>query len=151
MHLAPGRPVPDLAVEAYVRDADGPVSFHLSDMQPRWLVLAVGARLSEIADLGALEDEFAAAGAALVAAAADGHDELAALMEGEPALGHVAFPVIADPAGAVPMAVRRRRAVVVADPDGIVRQATVADRPARELLRCLRALQARHDGMRLAA
>lgn len=151
MHLAPGRPVPDLAVEAYVRDAKGPVAFRLADVRPKWLVLAVGARLAELAELGALEPEFAAAGVTVVAAAADGHDELAALMEGEPALGHVAFPIIADPTGAVPMAFRRRRAVVVADPDGVVRQATVADRPARELLRCVRALQARHEGLRLAA
>jgi alkyl hydroperoxide reductase subunit AhpC len=151
MHLAPGRPVPDLAVEAYVRHADGPVAFRLSDVRPQWLVLAVGARLSELAELAALEPEFAAADAVVVAAAADGHDELAVLMEGEPALGDVGFPVIADPTGAVPMAVRRRRAVVVADPDGIVRQATIADRPAAELLRCVRALQVRHDGLRLAA
>jgi alkyl hydroperoxide reductase subunit AhpC len=151
MHLAPGRPVPDLAVEAYVRDADGPVAFRLSDLRPRWLVLTVGARVCELAELAALERDFADADAVVVAAAADGHAELAALMEDEPALGDVAFPVIADPTGAVPMAVRRRRVVVVADPDGIVRQAAVVDRPAAELLRCVRALQARHGGLRLAA
>lgn len=151
MHLAPGRPVPDLSVEAYVRHAEGPVAFRLSDVRPQWLVLTVGARMSELAELAELQRDFADADTVVVAAAADGHAELAALMEGEPALGEVGFPVIADPTGAVAMAVRRRRVVVVADPDGIVRQATVADRPAAELLRCVRALQARHDGLRLAA
>jgi peroxiredoxin (alkyl hydroperoxide reductase subunit C) len=152
-----GHPVPDVVADAYVRDALEPRPLSLAQYRGSWLVLVFYPRditlvcPTELQALAALEPEFAASDAVVVAASTDSFYSHKAWFESDSRLLGAGYPVVADthelceafgvllPDGAA------LRATFVIDPEGIVRDATVSDlnvgRNVEETLRVVRALQ----------
>lgn len=158
MTFAIGRPAPDFALEAYLRDVPGPVQVALGDYAGRWLVLFFYPAdftficPTELREFAELHEEFAAAGAGVLASSTDGYHSHRAWFELESSLESVRFPVAADTTHALSRAYgvldddgTAMRGTFVIDPQGLVRHATVNDRSVgrsgAETLRVLHALQ----------
>lgn len=153
-----GHPVPDVVVDAYIRDATEPQPLSLAQYRGSWLVLVFYPRdftfvcPTELQALAALEPEFAASDAAVVAASTDSFYSHKAWFESDSRLRGAGYPVVADTAHELCQAFgvllpdgAALRATFVIDPNGIVRHATVSDlnvgRNITETLRVVQALQ----------
>jgi alkyl hydroperoxide reductase subunit AhpC len=153
-----GKPAPDLSVGAYIRGEPGPTTTSLSDYRNSWVVLVFYPRdftvicSTELRRFAALEAEFGRHQAVLVAASTDSVYAHRTWFEGDPQLGGVAFPVLADTShrlarafgvlteGGTPL-----RATFILDPAGLVRHVLINDldvgRNPDETLRTLCALR----------
>jgi peroxiredoxin len=127
MFAAPGSVAPTLAADAFVR-GEQRRSLALSDFRGTWVVLACAARLIDVLELAALEEAFAADGAVVVAATADGWHEVAHRYEPEQT---VRFPILTG-------VDEHRRITLLVDPGGVVRHVGLC-RTARETLATLEA------------
>jgi alkyl hydroperoxide reductase subunit AhpC len=116
---------PALAADAYVR-GERRRCIGIEEFRGAWVVLALGARTSDIRDLAPLEPAFEGAGAVVLAAtAADYHDVEAAHAED----WFIRFPVLTD-------VDETRRITLIVDPSGVVRHVGL-QRSARETLAAL--------------
>jgi hypothetical protein len=120
-------PTPEIEAEAFVR-GEGRRRIALADFRRSWVVVALGARRSDVLGLAALEEAFAAGGAVVLAATPD---ELASV-EDEYGDEPVRFPILAEVA-------ENRSLTVIADPEGVVRYVGVRQ-SARETLAVLESL-----------
>lgn len=153
-----GSEVPEIVVDAYVRDAFEPQTMSLSQYRGSWLVLVFYPRdftfvcPTELQALASLESEFAASDVAVVAASTDSFYSHKAWFESDQRLTGAGYPVVADTAHELSAAFgvllpdgAAQRATFVIDPGGIVRHASVSDlnvgRNVQETLRVVRALQ----------
>ena len=158
MSIHVGQPAPTLDVEAYVPGRPAAERISTADYSGDWVVLVFYPRdftfvcPTELRGFGDLHDEFAAAGAQVLAASTDSYWVHKAWFEGEPALRGVRYPVLADTAHRLTAAYgillddgSAMRATYIIDPEGTVRHATVSDpsvgRSPAETLRVLHALQ----------
>jgi alkyl hydroperoxide reductase subunit AhpC len=158
MGVMVGRPAPDLKVLCWLRGAPGPKRLSLAQFRGSWLVLFFYARdftyicPTEIAGFAGLQDEFAAAGAAIVGASTDSYFSHETWFGQDERLREVRFPVIADTShqlsdsfGMLLEDGSALRGTFIIDPEGIVRHMTVNDvevaRNVPETLRVLKALQ----------
>jgi alkyl hydroperoxide reductase subunit AhpC len=158
MSIPVGSRVPDTAVEAYMPGIAEPAQISLSDYHGSWVVLFFYPRdftfvcPTELVAFSELAHEFAAEGAAVIAASTDSYWSHRAWFERDPMLGRVAFPVLADTTHAMSEAFgvlvpdgSALRGTFLIDADGVVRASTVVDqsvgRNADETLRTLQALR----------
>ena len=118
---------PALTADAFVRgERRRPIS--LADFRGTWAVVALGARSTDVLELAAFEEAFAADGAVLVAATTDDWHEVASRYADEP----VRFPILAG-------VEEHRRVTLIVDPLGVVRHVGLR-RSARETLTVLEEL-----------
>jgi alkyl hydroperoxide reductase subunit AhpC len=153
-----GSRVPEIAVEAYVRDQQQPVPMSLPVAGSAWTVLVFYPRdftfvcPTELHALAQLHDEFLAEEAVLVAASTDSYWSHKAWFDTHPRLFDVRYPVIADPAHTLARAFgvlgadgAALRGTFLIDPEGMIRHASVTDlnvgRSPAETLRVLQALR----------
>src|SRR5689334_8640535 len=134
MSVRLGEAMPDARLDAWVRGGDGARQVSLFDFRSRWVVLVFYPRdftligPSEFAALTALQPQFEAEDAALLAASTDSFPGHRAGFGADPRLAEVTFPVLADtghqlsrqlgvllPEGAA------LRATFVVDPEGVLR------------------------------
>ena len=121
-----GTAAPILGADAFVR-GEKRRRIELSEFRGSWVVLALGARPTDVLELAQLEEAFAADGAVVLAATPDDWHEVASRYADEP----VRFPVLADVG-------EDRRITIVVDPGGVVRHVGLR-RSARETLAVLEA------------
>jgi peroxiredoxin (alkyl hydroperoxide reductase subunit C) len=150
--------VPDLEVEAWVRNADAPQTFSLSDFRGQWLVLFFYPRdftficPTEIAALAALHPSFIEEDAVVLGASTDSFFCHKAWFETDDRLREVNYPVIADTSHELTRAFgvllpdgRASRATFIIDPKGVLLHSSVtnhdAGRNVDEILRVLQALK----------
>jgi peroxiredoxin 2/4 len=158
MGVMVGKPAPDVSIVCWLRGATGPKRMSLAQFNGSWLVLFFYARdftyvcPTEISAIAALQDEFAAAGAAIVGASTDSYFSHETWFGQDERLKDVRFPVIADTShrlseqfGVLLEDGSALRGTFIIDPEGILRHMTVNDvevaRNIPETLRVLRALQ----------
>jgi peroxiredoxin 2/4 len=158
MSLRVGDSVPDIRVEYWLTGAHAPAQLSLADYRGQWLVLFFYPRdftficPTEISAFAALQDEFASAGARIVAASTDSFFSHEAWFRQEERLARVDFPVIADTSHRLAQAFNvlledgsALRATFIIDPKGIIRHASMNEidigRNVEEILRIVRALQ----------
>ena len=122
-----GTAAPQLAAHAFVR-GEKRRSIALADFRGSWVVLALGARATDVLELAALEEAFAADGAVVLAATPDDWHEVASRFADEP----VRFPILTSVDEA-------RRITAIVDPGGVVRHVGLR-RSARETLASLEGL-----------
>ncbi len=122
-----GTAAPFLEADAFVR-GEKRRRIALSEFRGTWVVLALGARSTDVLELAGLEEAFAADGAVILAATADDWHEVAARYAGEP----VRFPILTSVDEA-------RRITAIVDPGGVVRHVGIR-RTARETLGALERL-----------
>ena len=136
MSYITGTAAPLIAADAFVR---GQRRFPLSLAEYRgtWVVVAFGARHTDVLELAGLEEAFGADGAVVLATVRDDWQELEARYRDEP----VRFPILSE-------VEERRRITLVVDPGGVVRHVGLR-RSARETLTALEELVA--PAMRIAA
>jgi alkyl hydroperoxide reductase subunit AhpC len=141
MTVRAGDLAPTVRVEAYVRHQAEPVSLEIGQTQGSWTVLFFYPRdfafvaPAELRDFAELEANFAAENAIVMAASTDSWYVHRAWFGTTPALGPVAYPVIADPAQELTRQFgvlddtdgSARPATFIINPDGIVRHASVAN------------------------
>jgi alkyl hydroperoxide reductase subunit AhpC len=118
---------PTLAADAFVR-GERRRTISLAELRGSWAVVALGVRSSDVLELAALEEAFAADGAVVVAATPDDWHEVAARYGDEP----VRFPILAGIG-------EERRVTMIVDPLGVVRHVGLR-RSARETLAALEEL-----------
>ena len=116
----PARP---LEADAFVR-GEGHRRISLREFRGTWVVLALCARRSEVLDLAAHEEAFAADGAVVLASTPADRDTVAGVYADEP----VRFPILCE--------VDESPVTMVVDPDGLVRYVG-GPQTARELLATL--------------
>jgi peroxiredoxin len=119
-----GTAAPILDADAFVR-GEQRQRLSLTDFRGTWVVLALGARSTDVLELAALEEAFAADGAIVLAAAPDDWHEVASRYADEP----VRFPILAS-------VEETRRITAIVDPGGVVRHIGLR-RTARETLAAL--------------
>lgn len=158
MAVRVGDPARDIAVEYWERGAHDAARLSLSDYRGKWVVLFFYPRdftficPTEITAFAALQDEFDAEGAAVIAASTDSFFSHDAWFRQEDRLQDVDFPVVCDTSHALAEAFNvllddgsALRATFVIDPEGIVRHMTVNEidvgRNVEETLRIVRALK----------
>jgi peroxiredoxin (alkyl hydroperoxide reductase subunit C) len=158
MSIRIGKPAPDVPVGAYVRGEAEPARLALSEYRGRWVVLAFYPRdftsvcRDELARLAELEPEFARAEVAVLAASTDSTHSHRAWLEGDPQLGRVSYPVLADTSHKLARTFcvlseggAALRATFILDPAGRIRHALMTDaelgRDLEETLRTVRALR----------
>jgi peroxiredoxin 2/4 len=160
MGVMVGRPAPDVQVVCWLRGAPGPKRMSLAQFRGSWLVLFFYARdftymcPTEIATFAALQDEFEAAGAAIVGASTDSYFSHETWFSQDERLKDVRFPIIADTShqlsekfGVLLEDGSALRGTFIIDPDGILRHMTVNDvEVARNIPETLRVLQALQSG-----
>jgi peroxiredoxin len=118
---------PTLVADAFVR-GERRRSIALAEFRGSWTIVALGARSTDVLELAALEEAFAADGAIVVAATSDDWHEVAARYADEP----VRFPILAG-------VEEERRVTMIVDPLGVVRHVGLR-RSARETLATLEEL-----------
>lgn len=150
--------MPDVQVDAWVRDADAPESFALSAFRKQWLVLFFYPRdftficPTELAALAMLHQRFIEEDAVVLAASTDSFFCHKAWFESDERLKDVHYPVIADASHDLAQAFgvllpdgRALRATFIVDPDGLILHSSVtnhdAGRNVDEILRVLQALK----------
>lgn len=150
--------IPEVEVEAWVRDAVAPERFVLSAFRGQWLVLFFYPRdftficPTELAALAALHQRFIEDDAVVLAASTDSFFCHKAWFETDARLHEVHYPVIADTAHELARAFgvllpdgRALRATFIVDPEGTVLHSNVtnhdAGRNIDEILRVLQALK----------
>jgi alkyl hydroperoxide reductase subunit AhpC len=153
-----GLRAPWIDVEAYRRDADGPLTLTTADLRGGWTVLVFYPRdftfvcPTELHAFAQLEQEFAEVGAEIVAVSTDSYWSHKAWYETHPALADATYAVAADTTHALTAAYgilaedgSALRGTFVIDQEGVLRHATVSDRNVgrnpEETLRVLQALQ----------
>jgi alkyl hydroperoxide reductase subunit AhpC len=153
-----GSNAPVVPTPAYVPGESEPCVLSLDAYRGEWLALFFYPRdftfvcPTELRSLAELQDDFAAAGAHVIAASTDSYWSHRAWFGSEPALARVRYPVLADTSLALGRAygVLERdgsalRATFVIDPAGVIRHASVSDqavgRSPGETLRVVQALQ----------
>lgn len=158
MTITVGQPVPDATVEYWRRGSPGAKKMKLSDLKGSWVVLFFYPRdfsylcPGEVAALASLSDEFAAAGATVVAASTDSYFSHNAWFTQNELLKEVDFPVVADTShelarmfGVLLSDGSALRGTFIIDPEGTLRHLCVNDldvaRNVGETLRILRALR----------
>lgn len=158
MSMRIGMPAPDFATDAYVPGEPEPRSVSLSDVRGNWVVLFFYPRdftficPTELQALARLQDEFAAAGAVVLAASTDSYHSHKAWFEADLRLAPATYPVLADTSHRLSAAFgvlladgAALRGTFILDPEGIMRHVQVNDldvgRNLDETLRTLRALQ----------
>ena len=110
MTFTPGT-APVLAADAYVR-GERRRCIDIADYRGSWLVVALGARMSDVRAFAPLEPAFEGAGAIVLAATpADYHDVEAALAED----WYLRTPVLTD-------VDESRRITMILDPGGVIRR-----------------------------
>jgi alkyl hydroperoxide reductase subunit AhpC len=122
-----GTAAPFLEADAFVR-GERRRRISLTEFRGTWVVLALGARSTDIGELAALEEAFAADGAVVVAATPDDWHEVASSYADAP----VRFPILTSVA-------ETRRITAIVDPGGVVRHVGLR-RTARETLSSLEGL-----------
>jgi AhpC/TSA family len=115
---------PNLDADAFVR-GEGRRRMSLGEFRGTWVVVALGAGRSEVLDLAAHVEAFAADGAVVLAAMPDGWHDVERAYSDVP----VRFPILCG-------VEEPRHVTLVVDPDGIVRYAG-RRQTARELLATL--------------
>ena len=128
MIIQTGTAAPPLAGDAFVR-GEKRRRIDLNELRGTWVVLALGARRSDVLELALFEEAFAADGAVVVAATPDDWHEVAACYDGE---ASVRFPILTE-------VEETRRITMVIDPGGVVRHVGLR-RSARETLASLEAM-----------
>ena len=153
-----GSQAPFVPVPAYLPGEPEPLVLPLTTFRGEWVVLVFYPRdftfvcPTELRALAELHEEFAAAGAQIVAASTDSYWSHRAWFGSEPALRGVRYPVLADTAhrlagafGVLEDDGSALRATFVIDPEGVIRHASVSDqavgRSPAETLRVVQALQ----------
>ena len=153
-----GSQAPVVPVPAYVPGEPEPLVLPLTAFRGEWVVLVFYPRdftfvcPTELRVLAELHDDFAAAGAQIVAASTDSYWSHRAWFGTEPALKDVRYPVLADTGhvlgnayGVLEADGSALRATFVIDPEGTIRHVSVTDqsvgRSPAETLRVLHALQ----------
>jgi hypothetical protein len=114
-------PAPELAADAFVR-GEGRRRISLAEFRDTWVVVALGAHRSDVLELAAYEEAFAADGAVVLAATPEDWHDVERSYSDEP----VRFPILCG-------VDETRHVTLVIDPDGLVRYAGVRQ-TARELL-----------------
>jgi alkyl hydroperoxide reductase subunit AhpC len=122
-----GTAAPMLDADAFVR-GEKRRRLSLAEFRGSWVVLALGARSTDVLELAALEEAFAADGAIVLAATPDDWHEVASRYADEP----VRFPILAS-------VEETRRITAIVDPGGVVRHIGLR-RTARETLAALEGL-----------
>ena len=122
-----GTAAPMLDVDAFVR-GEKRRRLSLAEFRGTWVVLALGARSTDVLELAELEEAFAADGAIVLAATPDDWHEVASRYADEP----VRFPILAS-------VEETRRITAIVDPGGVVRHIGLR-RTARETLTALEGL-----------
>ena len=146
MEPSVGAQVPDLTAEAYVPGARGPQTIALPADGGAWTALVFYPGdfscvcPTELQGFAALQDEFAAEGATLLAASTDSYYAHKAWFESNALLADVRYPVLADSAKQLRRAFGTDRGTFLIDPQGVVRHVSTDLSPA-ETLRALRALR----------
>ena len=160
MTVRVGSPAPTLALDAYLPGEAGPRRIDPAALRGSWVVLVFYPRdftfvcPTELQAFAALEAEFDAAGAVILAASTDSYYVHKAWFEGDPRLQGATYPVLADTAHELSAAYgvltddgAALRGTFVIDPDGILRHASVNDldvgRDPAETLRIVQAFQTR--------
>jgi peroxiredoxin len=128
MTIHTGTAAPVLAGDAFVR-GEKRRRLDLTELRGTWVVLAFGARRSDVLELAGLEEAFAADGAVVLAATSDDWHEVAAGYAEE---GSVRFPILTG-------IEETRRVTMIVDPGGVVRHVGLR-RSARETLASLEAM-----------
>lgn len=158
MRLSVDTAIPDVEVEAWVRDADAPESFTLSAFRGQWLVLFFYPRdftficPTEIAALAALHQRFIEEDTVVLGASTDSFFCHKAWFETDERLAGAHYPVIADAShelarlfGVLLPDGRAQRATFLVDPEGVLLHSSVtnhdAGRNVDEILRMLQALK----------
>ena len=153
-----GSQAPFVPVPAYLPGEPEPLVLPLTTFRGEWVVLVFYPRdftfvcPTELHAFAQLEEEFAEAGAEIVAISTDSYWSHKAWYETHPALADASYAVAADTTHALTQAYgvladdgSALRATFVIDPEGVVRHATVSDqnvgRNPEETLRVLQALQ----------
>src|SRR5205807_6708896 len=104
MNVKVGRPAPDARLEAYRRGERAPIEVTLSDYRGEWVVLFFYPRdftfvcPTELVAFEELREDFADAGATILAASTDSYWSHRAWLESSPILTDVSYPVLADTA-----------------------------------------------------
>ena len=122
-----GTAAPMLDADAFVR-GEKRRRLSLAEFRGTWVVLALGARSTDVVELAELEEAFAADGAIVLAATPDDWHEVASRYADEP----VRFPILAS-------VEETRRITAIVDPGGVVRHIGLR-RTARETLATLEGL-----------
>jgi alkyl hydroperoxide reductase subunit AhpC len=122
-----GTAAPALAADAFVR-GEQRRTLELAAFRGTWVVLALGARHSDVLDLARLEEAIAADGAVVLAATADDWHEVEHRYGDEES---VRFPILTE-------VEERRRITAIVDPGGVIRHVGLR-RSARETLAALEA------------
>lgn len=152
--------IPDLGVEAWVRNANEPQPFMLSDFRGQWLVLFFYQRdftficPTEIAALADLHQRFIEEDSVVLAASTDSFFCHKAWFESDERLQGVTYPVIADTSHELARAFgillpdgRALRATFIVSPNGVLLHSSVTNHDAgRNLDEVLRMLQALKTG-----
>ena len=122
-----GTAAPTLEADAFVR-GEKRRRLSLAEFRGTWVVLVLGARSTDVLELAALEEAFAADGAVVLAATPDDWHDTAVRYADEP----VRFPILSS-------VDESRRITVIVDPGGVVRHIGLR-RTARETLATLEGL-----------
>jgi alkyl hydroperoxide reductase subunit AhpC len=158
MSIRVGEPVPDHAVQAYVRGKGSPSEFELSSHRGRWVVLFFYPRdftficPTELAAFAERHEDFLAERAVVIGASTDSYFSHKAWFESDPRLAGVDYPVIADTAHELSRSFEvllddgaTHRATFVVDPEGTLLHMSVNEhdvgRSVEEVLRILRAFR----------
>jgi peroxiredoxin (alkyl hydroperoxide reductase subunit C) len=158
MTIRIGEPAPAFTVQAYRRCEEEPVTVTLEDFPGDWLLVFFYPAdftfvcPTELQALAALEEQFHAAGASILAASTDSWFSHRAWFETDSRLAGVRYPIVADRSqkfstrfGVLQDDGTALRGSFLIDPGRMVRHASVTDssvgRAAAELLRLLHALQ----------
>jgi len=153
-----GSPIPDHSVQAYLRDAPGPVVFDLSIHRGSWIILFFYPGdftlvcPTELSAFAACHDDILAEGAVLLAASTNSLFSHKAWFEIDPQLAEVRYPVIADTLrelgdsfGVLTEDGVPHRATFIIDPYGVLMHMSVTGhdvgRSVDEVLRTLRAFR----------
>jgi alkyl hydroperoxide reductase subunit AhpC len=145
MEPSVGAQVPDLTAKAYVPGARGPQTIALPADGGAWTALVfypgdfTCVCPTELSGFAELQDEFADAGATLLAASTDSYYAHKAWFESNELLAGVRYPVLADPSEELRRAFGADRGTLLIDPGGVVRHAS-ADLSPAETLETLRSL-----------
>jgi hypothetical protein len=121
---------PVLAADAYVR-GERRRCIGIEEFRGSWVVLALGARRTDMRDLAQLADAFEATGAIVIAATPHDYGDVELMLEEEM---QIRFPVFTD-------VDERRRVSLILDPHGIVRHVGLR-RSAVETLNALEVIRA---------
>ena len=158
MAVTVGEPVPDLSVQAYVRDEPTPIVFDLSSHRGKWVVLLFYPGdftlvcPTELAGFGQRHEEFVQEDAVVLAASTNSCFSHKAWFEIDPRLAHVRYPVIADTLrelsrsfGVLLEDGTLHRGTFIIDPEGVLLHMSVTahdvGRSVDDVLRVLRAFR----------